>query len=60
MYAPQTIAAFGLPGSLVGAAGLSEYGFGGVAGILITAAVLVILLMLILVARSVARRSLGD
>ncbi len=60
MYAPQTITAFGLPGSLVGAAGLSEYGFGGVAGIAITAVVLFVLLVLVVVARTVARRSLGD
>ncbi len=60
MYAPQSIATFGLSGSVVGVAGLSDYGFGGMAGVVITAAVLFVLLLLVVVARSLARRSLGD
>jgi hypothetical protein len=60
MYAPQTIVAVSLPGSIVGAAGLSQYGFGGMVGVMVTAAVLFVLLLLVLVARTVARRTMGD
>jgi hypothetical protein len=60
MYAPQTLAALGVPGSMIGAAGLSSYGFGGVVGLVVTVTVLVFLLLMVVVARTVARRSSGD
>lgn len=60
MYAPQSIAAVGLPGSMVGVASLTEYGFGGLVGVAITFGILVLLLLLVVIARVLARRSLGN
>ena len=60
MYEPRTI---GLPGfrlaSMTGAAGLSGYGFGGVTTLVITAAILLSLFLLVVLARFVARRTVG-
>jgi hypothetical protein len=58
MYEPRLL---GLPmfraASLTGAAGLSGYGFGGLTSLLVTFGVLGFLLLLVIVARFVARRT---
>ena len=60
MYEPRTL---GLPAfrmaSMTGAAGISGYGFGGVTSVVITIAVLALLFMLVVLARFVARRTVG-
>jgi len=60
MYEPRLL---GLPmfraASLTGAVGLSGYGFGGLTSLFVTVGVLTFLLLTVIVARFVARRTVG-
>ena len=60
MYEPRLL---GLPtfraASLTGAVGVSGYGFGGLTTVFVTFGVLTFLLLLVICARFVARRTVG-